>query len=177
MNIRIGAVLLAAILIAFAHSSGAQTAPTTWGALDFLLGEWVGEGSSEAGQGSGAASFHLDLQKRVIVRTSHAEYPAAKGKAAYVHDDLMIIYRESEKGPFQAIFFDNEGHVIRYGIQISPDEKSIEFLSETSPGSPTFRLTYTKTGADGLVLKLEMAPPGKPDAFSPVVTGAMRRKK
>lgn len=113
----------------------------------------------------------------MIVRANHAEYPAAKDRPAYVHDDLMIIYRESEIGPFQAIFFDNEGHVIRYVVEVFPNEKAIEFLSEASPSGPRFRLTYTKTGPDSLVLKLEMAPPGKPEAFAPVVTGAMRRKK
>ena len=94
MRIRIGTVLLATILAAIAHSSNAQTGSTSWGPLDFLWGDWVGEGSSEAGQGSSVASFHLDLQKRVIVRTNHAEYPASKDRPAYVHDDLMIIYRE-----------------------------------------------------------------------------------
>jgi hypothetical protein len=120
-------VFLATMLAVSAHISNAQTPSTSWGPLDFLLGDWVGEGSSEAGPGSGVASFHVDLQKRVIVRTNHAEYPAAKERPAYVHDDLMIIYRESKNEPFQAIFFDNEGHVIRYVVRIAPMRKQLSF--------------------------------------------------
>ncbi len=54
---------------------------------------------------------------------------------------------------------------ILYRVQISPDGKAIEFLGEAD------------TGPESLVLRLEMAPPGKPDVFSPVVSGGIRHKK
>ena len=113
----------------------------------------------------------------VIVRKNRAEYPATKDRPAYVHDDLMIIYRDSEKGSFRAIFFDNEGHVIHYAIQASPDENSFQFLSDASPNSPRFRLTYSKSGPKVLDIKFELAPPGKPDSFSQFIGGKIRRKE
>jgi hypothetical protein len=67
-------------------------------ALKFLEGTWQGKGSSEAGKGGGYPTFEEDLQGKVMVRTSHAEYPAPQGKPVYVHDDLMIIYPDRGKG-------------------------------------------------------------------------------
>ena len=104
MRFTVKALFLATVLSAIALPSLAQAPAINWGPLNFLLGDWVGEGSSEAGQGSGSASFSLDLQNRVIVRKNRAEYPATKDRSRYVHDDLMVIYRDSEKGPFKAIF-------------------------------------------------------------------------
>ena len=176
MRITVKALLPAIMLSAIALPSRAQFPAVEWGPLNFLLGDWVGEGSSEAGQGSGFVSFSLDLQNRVIVRKNRAEYPATKDRSRYVHDDLMVIYRDSEKGPFKAIFFDNEGYVINYVIQISADETSIQFLSEASPGSPRYRFTYLKTGPSTLDIKFEIAPPGKPDSFSSFITAKIRRK-
>ena len=176
MKLLIGLGVLALTLAGLAPFSGAQTAPANWGPLRFLLGEWVGEGSSEVGQGTGGTSFTLDLQNRVIVRKNRAEYPATKDRPAYVHDDLMIIYQDSEKGPFKAIFFDSEGHVINYVVQVASDENSIQFLSAASSSSPGFRLTYAKRGPDKVGLKFEVAPPGKPDSFSTFITAEIRRK-
>ena len=173
------AVLLvtAPLLFATALSSLAQSPAVDWGPLNFLLGDWVGEGSSEVGQGTGGSSFSLDLQKRVMVRRNRAAYRATKDRQTYVHDDLMIIYRDSEKGPFRAIFFDNEGHVIHYAIQVSPDENSFQFLSDALPNRPRFRFTYTKSGPNILDINFEMAPPGKPDSFSQFIGGRIHRKE
>src|ERR1039457_4806143 len=82
-----------------------------WGALQFLIGSWTGEGGGGPGQGTGSFSFQPDVQGKVLVRRNHSEYPAAKDRPAVVHDDLMIVYRESDEsaeGALRAIFFDNE---------------------------------------------------------------------
>lgn len=39
MKVRIGTMFLATMLAAFAQISNAQTPPTSWGPLDFLLGD------------------------------------------------------------------------------------------------------------------------------------------
>ncbi|MGA2593186.1 MAG: hypothetical protein ABSH32_24995, partial [Bryobacteraceae bacterium] len=88
-----------------------------WGALQYLLGDWTGEGSGGPGQGAGSFSFQPDLQGKILVRKNHAEYPATKERAAFVHDDLMIVYREPPDKGLHAIYFDNEQHVIRYEVE------------------------------------------------------------
>ncbi len=177
MRIVSRSLLLAVVLLVAVPSSFAQAPAVDWSPLNFLLGDWVGQGSGQPGQGSGGSSFSLDLQKRVMVRKNWAQYPATKDRPAFLHEDLMITYLASEKEPFQAIYFDNEGHVIHYAIQVSADESSFQFLSNASANSPRFRLTYIKTGPNRMNVKFEIAPPGKPDSFSTYITAEIRRKE
>ena len=144
-------------------------------ALRFLVGTWQGEGSGQPGRGSGAASFKLDLDGRVLVRRSHSDYPTAGGKPAVVHDDLMFIYATPGRVGLEAMYFDNEGHVIKYAAEVSPDGRRVVFLSEAEPAMPTFRLTYARVGEDVMDVVFEIAPPGAPGSFKPYVSGRIRR--
>jgi hypothetical protein len=146
-----------------------------WSSWQFLLGEWVGEGGgNQPGQGAGGCSFYLDLQDRVLVRKNYSEFPAAKDRPAYSHNDLTIIYQVPGKA--QAVYFDNEGHVINYTVEFSADQNTLTFVSEIQPSAPRFRLTYIKSANETLKLKFEIAPPGKPEAFSLYIESALRRK-
>jgi hypothetical protein len=127
-----------------------------WGGLQFLAGEWVGEGAGTPGESAGACSFTFDLQRKVMVRKSFAEAPTFR------HEDLMVVYFENE---LKAIYFDSEGHVIHYTVESSPN--SVRFLSEQ------YRLTYRKEG-EKLSLDFDIAPPGKP--FSNYLHATLRKK-
>jgi hypothetical protein len=119
--------------------------------FDFLLGNWVGETQeSQIGSGSGGYSFEPQLDGRILVRKNHSEY--ASGAK---HDDLMIVYVEENSAP-RAIYFDSEGHVIRYNVKFDGPSRVV-FESE-GPG-PRYRLTYWP---DGAILngRFEVAPPG-----------------
>ena len=157
-------------------NSRAQEATKAWAAFEYLLGDWVGEGGGQPGQGSGGFSFLPDLQAHILVRKNHAAYPATKDRPAFTHDDLMVVYKDPENAPPRAIYFDSEGHVIHYAVTVSADRKRIEFVSEASPSGPRYRLTYLMTGADALNLKFEMTLPGKPDSFSTYLEAKARRK-
>jgi dienelactone hydrolase len=143
------------------HVAGPAAAPSAadWGPLQFLVGNWSGDGGGQPGQGSGTFSFTSDLQGGVLVRKSFAEYPAGGGKPASRHDDLTIVYRDQSSHSLRANYFDNEGHAIPYTIAASAD--GAVFISEASPSTPRFRLTYTSTAPDALRIKFEIAPPGK----------------
>jgi hypothetical protein len=111
----------------------------------------------------------------VIVRTNAAQYPATAEKAAYRHDDLMVLYA-GEAGGVRADYYDNEGHVIRYVGRASPDG-GLTLTSEIVSSAPRFRLSY-KLAPDGLLRgAFEVAPPGKPDSFAPYLAWTARRKK
>ena len=147
-----------------------------WGALQFIIGSWTGEGGGGPGQGTGSFSFQPDVQGKVLVRRNHSEYPAAKDRPAVVHDDLMIVYRESDEsaeGALRAIFFDNEQHVIRYAVTMFGDK--VVFTSEANRGAPRYRFTYTRVSADALRIKFEIAPPGK-DFATYIEAGARRAR-
>ena len=166
------------IMIAATAASAQQAKPgSQWDAWQFLLGEWVAEGEGAPGQATGGFSFNLDLQGRILVRKNHADYPASKERPAFAHDDLMIIYLEAEGRLVRAIYFDNEGHVIQYTVSFAADGKTITLLRDVSPAAPRFRFIYTKGANDTLTTQFDLAPPGKPEAFTKYVTGTARRKR
>jgi hypothetical protein len=159
-------------LAAFSQSQ----AKNDWAGWDFLLGEWVsGESNGVPGSAS-SGSFTLapDLSGKILLRKNHAEYPASNGRPAIVHDDVMIIYHEG--GAAKAFYTDSEGHVIRYGVNLSTDGKKLVFLSEKTSGSPQYRLTYVNVQPGTVKLLFEMAPPDKPEEFKTYVEAVVKRK-
>jgi hypothetical protein len=157
-------VTLFALMPIVAASAAATAPPKQLEPLVFLIGEWGGAGSGNPGQGAGVATFVRSLQDRVIIRTSYAEYPATGTSPASRHDDLMIIY-VAEDGKVRADYYDNEGHVIRYVVTVN-GPGDVSFVSEVSSNAPRYRLSYKSAPGDIVKGRFEVAPPGKPDAFT-----------
>ncbi len=143
-----------------------------WGPAQFLIGNWAGEGGGQPGKGGGAFSFAPDLQGKILVRKSFAEYPPANGRPAARHEDLTIVFRDETTHDLRATYFDSEEHVIHYSVK--PVEGGVIFVSEGAPSNPRFRLTYTSTGQDSVKIKFEIAPPGK--EFAVYLEGAAHRE-
>ena len=84
--IRTASVLL---LVAFAgllllsNTSRAQESAKAWASFEYLIGDWVGEGEGQPGQGTGGFTFLPDLQNHILVRKSYAAYPATKDRPAF----------------------------------------------------------------------------------------------
>jgi hypothetical protein len=146
---------------------------TTWKKWDWLVGEWVGEGSGSPGQGGGWFSLVPSLDRKILIRENHAEYPATASAPRTVHDDLMIVYRDSAGMPTKAVYFDNEGHVINYAVTY-PD-RAIVLTSERAGKSPAFRLTYQLLGLDSVNVAFAMSRDG--ERFMTYVEGKCRRKR
>jgi len=117
--------LIATLLLAAALLP-AQTAPK-WDQLQFMIGKWKAD--------TGNFSFQPELDGKVLVRRNFNNTPGQK------HEDLMIVYLESTP---KAIYFDSEGHTIRYNISF-PSKNAAVFDSE-GPG-PKYRLSYMLNGA------------------------------
>jgi hypothetical protein len=164
-------LILATLLITLSSSSFCQQ-DQTWEKWVFLMGEWKGEGSGQPGQGGGVFSFQYDLNKNILVRKSHSEYPGQDGKKA-IHDDLMIVYPENNGDSFKAIYFDNEKHVINYNIAFAV--KSVILTSQKSAGTPIFRLTYNLLDSNTVNTKFEMSQDG--EKFMPYIEGKSIRTK
>jgi hypothetical protein len=177
-------VLLLATLLSTSALAAPAPAPApstpqprgeTWGApWSSILGSWTGEGQGKPGQGGGSFTFGFELDKKILVRRSTADYPAAEGRPAVHHEDLIVIYPEGTADAKRAIYFDNEGHVIEYQVGWSGDGKALTFVSPTRAGAPTFRLTYRANESDGFNVTFEMAPAGS-TVFNPYVSGVVRR--
>jgi hypothetical protein len=169
--------LLTFLIASIVPSAGQQTKDANWVDWRFLLGKWTAEGGGQPGQASvGGFSFDPDLQGKILVRRTFSEYPATASKPAFRHDDLMVIYQESDKGVW-ASYFDNEGHIIHYSVSLSDDKKTITFVSDVTPSSPRFRLMYRRLKDDSISVEFDIAPPGSPDSFSKYVEGTATRSK
>ena len=131
-------IIAGLVLLASACTVRAQSAD--WKQLEFLLGSWTGAASEKDtpnGAGQGAFSFEPNLNKRIIVRRNNATYNSGAS-----HDDLMVIYTE---GGTRAIYFDTEGHVIRYNVS-APSVNRVVFESDGTQPGPKYRLSYWLDG-------------------------------
>jgi hypothetical protein len=87
----------------------------------------------------------------------------------------MVVYRDTPESPLRAIYFDNEGHTIRYDVQSPPDGGEIVFVSGPEPSAPRFRLTYTRVDQERMKIKFEIAPPGHPEQFAAYLEASAHR--
>ncbi len=164
------------MLMLLAAVTAAQVQKPSWTGWEFLMGTWMAEEGSggQPGQATKAsAAFKLDLQRQVLVRTDHSEYPATRQRPAFAHDGLMVIYVEGDG--FRADSWDNEGHVIRYAA--TADGKRAVFLSDLVARQPRYRLTYSQTEPGAVTVRFEIAPPDKPDDFRVYVEGKTRKAR
>jgi hypothetical protein len=164
-------VMIAAILVLASNSYSQKAVP--WDRLSALIGEWQGTGGGEPGNGNGVFTFKYDLGQKVLVRRSHAEYPAREGEPVVVHDDLMITYLDAAGVPSRAIYFDNEGHTINYSIIAAVG--SIVFLSDKAPKAPVFRLTYFPIDEKTMNVRFETSRDGQ--RFAVYVEGKCTKVK
>jgi len=167
--IRRSAITVFAAAIAFAAALHAAP-PAALAPYEILLGEW--QAIDDPSGATGGFTFSYSVQDRVIVRTNYASYPAANGKPASRHDDLMVIFIDGDV--VRADYFDSEGHIIRYAAEARPDQ--IVFLSEIKASEPRYRLLYRRA-SDGLLHgRFDVAPPGKPDTFSTYLSWSARKR-
>jgi hypothetical protein len=145
------ALLAFLTLVPAAHAQ--KTDP--WDKLQFLLGNWVGvaqEKDTPIGAGQGSYSFAAELDAKIIVRRNSSTYDSGAH-----HDDLMVIYADAPGSAPRAIYFDSEGHVIRYNLSF-PSPNAAVFESEPAQPGPKYRLSYWLEGTS-LNGKFEIAPP------------------
>jgi hypothetical protein len=144
-------------------------AATDWTSWKFYLGEWKAESVNQLGKNVATLTFKTDLQGEVLIRRNHNEYGDKK-----VHEDMLIIRPDSKDSKhYQADYYDNESHVIRYDVVT--DGTKIVFTSVDNTPGPRFRMTFEPKDKDRYNTKFEIAPPGKD--FQTYVEGDAVRKK
>ena len=144
------------VLPARAQIAPDQTGDSPWKKLEVVLGKWTGsaaEKDTPLGAGQGGFSFELELNRKIVVRRNHAGYSSGAQ-----HDDLMVIYLDAPNDTPRAIYFDTEGHTIRYNLTF-PAANKVIFESDGSQPGPRYRLSYwlNMRALDG---KFEVPPPG-----------------
>ncbi len=149
-------VIICGVLPLAAQSVSEKAGDSAWKKLEFVLGKWTGaagEKDTPHGAGGGGFSFEPELNRKIVVRKNNAAY-----NSGVRHDDLMVIYLDEPKDTPRAIYFDTEGHIIRYNLTF-PAPNHVVFESDGTQPGPRYRLSYWLNGPalDG---KFEVAPPG-----------------
>jgi len=168
-------LLAVVLLFNCGFSVSGQQAGGGWEKWKFLIGEWVGEGNGQPGQGEGSFSFQTNLGGKILERKNHTVFPETAKSAAKVHDDLLYIYHASGEGNQEAIYFDNEGNTIKYKVSFT--DNSIVMTSEKSSTSPRFRLSYIKIDDKSVNIIFEMASPDAPESFRTYLEGKANKIK
>ncbi|MDR3628116.1 MAG: hypothetical protein P4L45_14830 [Ignavibacteriaceae bacterium] len=163
------------ILVSSVVFSQSAKKDNEWKQWHFLIGEWVGEGGGKPGQATGNFTFDFDLQKKILIRKSVANFSATKEKPAFSHNDLMIIYKEPSSST-EAMYFDSEGKVIKYTVKFSDDLNSVIFVSVPVANEPIYRLSYIKVNNQKLNFKFEIARQETPGSFSTYLEATVHRK-
>lgn len=154
--------VMAAVSLMIPLGALAQSAPSkdAFQRLAFLQGTWEAKTEVPAGVNSnGKYSFALELKNHVMARHT-VSVESCKGPDSYdcEHSDLLYIYPEGDV-TLHAIYFDNEGHVIKYDVS-TPGPATAVFLSDSSQPGPQFRLVYERK-ADTMFGKFQMRMPGQ----------------
>ncbi len=140
----------------------------------FLFGDWVAsEGSGKPGeQTAGSFSFSLGLDGHVAVRRARAKFAPKPGqKQGAKHEDLMVL--SPAASGLRATYWDDEGHVIEYGVRSEPGRAIFESAVAAAPG-PRFKLVYEQKTGDVVEVTFFVAPPG--GEYERYVSGLARRK-
>ena len=74
--------IIIVLLAATAVSAQVSSSKTALDDLKFLIGDWEATGGGDPGVGKGGFSFTFDLQSKIIIRRSYAEYPATTDRPA-----------------------------------------------------------------------------------------------
>jgi hypothetical protein len=160
---------LVIILVCFPIIASAQD---SFAALQLFVGNW--EAESTPNVTVARTDFMLELQGKALVRHNHAEYPAANGKPAYTHDDLLVVYREVKPVATKGLYLDNEGYYARYTVTSSAPGQAT-FVSDVIRGFPRYRTSYSLLPDGRLSTTIEVSPAGKASAFAPFLQWMSKR--
>lgn len=143
--------------------------------MRFLIGSWEAKTTGGIAQAKASAgyTFRFELREHILARHTRSGACLAPEDFDCQHSDLLYIYPATNGGALQAIYFDNEGHVIHYEVT-APTPNSVMFLSDPAQPGPQYRLSYEIV--DGTLSgKFEIKMPGEPDFQSYLEWAGKRR--
>jgi hypothetical protein len=144
----------------------APAKPDPWHGIRFLLGSWEAKTTGGVAQAHVSASYVFRMELRDHLMARHARNGACSAPDDFncQHSDLLYIYPTGNGTALEAIYFDNEGHIIRYAVS-SPKPGTAVFLSDPALPGPQYRLSYTFLN-EVMSGQFEMKMPGQADFTS-----------
>jgi hypothetical protein len=142
----------------------------------YLLGDWrdVVRTGTPGTATAGGETWRLALDGEILVREGWCEFPATSERAAYRHEDLLVVFVDNDD-ELRGIFWDNESHRIHYReVHADPDGKGVGLVSDPSSPGPRQWLQYRFDAPDRLSAVFSLHPPGAP-GFAPYLTWSAQR--
>jgi len=146
-----------------------------WMPLKPFVGQWLGVGGGDPGQGKYERSYQFILNKNFIeIRNKSTFKPTDKNPKGEVHEDLGYLSYDKSLKKFKLRQYHIEGFVNEYVLDsISPDKKTIVFQTyeiENIPKGFKAKETYRIISENEIEETFELAEPGKPfEVYSKVL--------
>lgn len=161
-------MFLTALILATSIASAADSPkPDVFAPIRFLVGEWRGEASGQAGDGTVVRSYAVVLGGRFVEEKNVSTYPAqAKNAKGEVHEHRGFLSYDKARKTLVLRQFHQESFVNTYSLRAEASAPArLVFESdqfENFDNSWKARETYEIVSADEFVEIFELAAPGKP---------------
>jgi hypothetical protein len=154
------------MLLALAPARAEAPAEDRFAAVRFLLGEWEGSASGQAGTGTVVRRYELVLGDRFVRETNVSTYPPQEANPkGEVHEHVGYFSHDKARKTVVLRQFHQEGFVNQYALAPESTATRVVFHSERFENFSNewrARESYDVLGPDEFVETFELAPPGKP---------------
>jgi hypothetical protein len=139
---------------------------SVWLPFKNMVGKWTGTSQGQPGKGVFERSYQIVLNKKFIEVKNKSTYaPSKENPKGEVHEDHGFLSYDKSRKTFVLRQFHIEGFVNQFKIEsISPDGKTIVFISESIENIPTgfrARESYQIISENEFTETFELAEPGK----------------
>ncbi|MHA1984577.1 MAG: hypothetical protein ACW967_09500 [Candidatus Hodarchaeales archaeon] len=142
------------------------SADNYWYILEKFLGEWTGEISGKAGNGTGYSKYERRLHSKFIYYKNRVEFPPQKDNPdGEIHEDAgYFSYDTFNETGLLRVFY-GEGYVSKYDL-INYDKKNSHIIFEATenenlPSGYRTKLTLDSSSESSFSEKFEIASPGQ----------------
>ena len=161
--------ITAFLFLAFAatgvHSEDKK--PDPWQPVRFLVGNWEGTASGQAGSGTVSRSYEFILGGQFIQERNTSTYPPQEqNKAGEVHQHLGFLSYDRDRKTLVLRQFHQESFVNLYSLNQSASSPTLLVFEsehfENFDNSWKAKETYEIISNNEFIETFELAPPGKP---------------
>jgi len=143
-----------------------EPASDPWLPIRFLLGQWNGSSTGQAGEGTATRQYEFILGERFIRETNTSTYPAqGKNPQGEVHEHFGIFSYDKGRKLIVLRQFHEEGFVNQYVLAPGATAIKVVFESENFENFSNkwrARETYEIISPTEFTETFELAPPDKP---------------
>jgi hypothetical protein len=161
------------ILFLAARLVPAQTAgPVSLESLNFLLGIWTAD---DHGQQAETTEFHWAEQQGNKILVGRHWVGDENGCPWCVTQAAILAYYDEESNQVQVSFRDKMQRALDFHL-VSAREKSLQFLSDAESELTVYRLTFTLSATNVLLITLERAESDRESAFFTTTHWSLHRR-